>query len=261
MAASSRRVIYSLILLVIAGIGLLIGLSQLEPLPPTPERAFPYGEIRIGVDASFPPFAVDDGTTLYGLDIDLGKAIGDYYGVPVRFINIGYDALYDILTTDKADIVISALLVNPLRTQEVRYTRHYFDNGLVLVSPTGSSLISMETLSGHRLAYEFGSTADSEAHYWLRRIEPFETLPYELPDYALDAVRLGEADAALVEATTYFLYLREHPDWQTQNHYVTNAFYAIATRIDRVDTWRLVEDALWIFAADGTLEAILRKWL
>ncbi len=261
MVAPTRRILYALILLTIAGIGVWLVISQLEPPPTMTERAFPYGEIRIGVDASFPPFAVDDGTTVYGIDIDLGNAIGAYYGVPVRFINIGYDALYDVLTTDKADIVISALLINPLRTQEVRYTRHYFDNGLVLVSPNEQPFTSMAALSGQRLSIEFGSPADAEARYWLRRITAFNLLPYELPNYALDAVRMGDADAALVDATTYFLYQREQPDWQVRYHHVTNSFYAIATRIDRLDTWQLVEDALWIFAADGTLEKILRKWL
>jgi polar amino acid transport system substrate-binding protein len=261
MAAPSRRILYTLILLTIASIGLVFGIRQLEPPSTAAERAFPYGEIRIGVDASFPPFAVDDGTTLYGLDIDLGNAIGAYYDVPVRFITLGYDGLYDVLTTDKADIVISALLINPLRTQEVRYTRHYFDNGLVLVSAFNSLYSSMEALSGQRLAVEFGSTADAEARYWLRRTAPFDILPYELPNYALDAVRLGVAEAALVDATTYFLYWREYPDWQVQYQYVTNSFYAIAMRLDRLDTWQLIEDAIWVFAADGTLEKILRKWL
>lgn len=261
MASIARRLRFALIL-VVPVIGLAMIVVSRMPVPEsTLADAFPYGEIRIGVDASFPPFAVDNGQTMYGADIDLGNAIGKHLNLPVRFINIGYDALYDALATDKVDVLISALNVNPLKTQDVRYTRHYFDNGLLLVSAADSPFISMETLPGHRLAYEFGGTADNEVRLWSRRLAEFEQRPYELPAYALEAVRLGEADAALVDATAYHLYLREHPDWPVQAHYVTNSFYAIAVRIDRTATFKFVNDAIWIFLADGTLDAILQKWL
>ena len=43
--------------------------------PPSRAAAFPRGEIIVGVDASYPPFAIDDGVSLAGLDVDLAKAI------------------------------------------------------------------------------------------------------------------------------------------------------------------------------------------
>ncbi len=119
----------------------------------------------------------------------------------------------------------------------------------------------MEALPGHRLAYEFGSAADSEARQWERRIEAFEKRPYELPQYALDAVRLDEADAALVSATDARLYLRDHPAWNAQYTYVTDVLYAAAVRQDRYQTWAAINRALQSLADDGTLDAILQKWL
>jgi polar amino acid transport system substrate-binding protein len=261
MAARTRRFAYTLTLLLITAIVVMTGYKNRARPEPTLKDAFPYGEIRIGVDASFPPFAVDNGQTMYGADIDLGNALGKYFNVPVRFVNIGYDALYDAVTTDKVDMLISALLVSPLKTNDVHYSRHYFDNGLMLVSAADSPFVGMETLPGFRLAYEFGGTADNEARLWSRRIAAFETRPYELPDFALDAVRVGDADAALVDNTSYRLYLREHPDWQTQTYTVTNSFYAIAVDIDRTATYKFVNDAVWVVVADGTLDEILRKWL
>ena len=40
------------------------------------KELFPYGEIRIGVDASYPPFATATDSDLFGIDIDVGKALG-----------------------------------------------------------------------------------------------------------------------------------------------------------------------------------------
>ncbi|MCU0510956.1 MAG: ABC transporter substrate-binding protein [Anaerolineae bacterium] len=262
MAARARARCWPLIALGVAGLLLAAGLAapQLTPALP-PAVAFPAGVLRVGVDASFPPFALDEGGTLAGVDIDLGQAIAAYHGLPVRFVPISFDALYDALLTDQVDVLISALLVNPLRTQDVRYTRPYFDNGLRLVSPAAAPLPGMAALPGLRLAYEFGGTADNEARAWLRRVDDFALRPYELPQIALDALRVGAADAALVDATTLALYLRQQPGWPVQAVPVTHVFYAAAVRLDRPATFAAVDGALAALAADGTLAHILRKWL
>jgi ABC-type amino acid transport substrate-binding protein len=258
MAATSRRtlIIVICLLIVIAA----IAYYWLESRPPTREEAFPQGEMLVGVDASFPPFAVDDGIGLHGLDIDLANALADEMDIPVRFVNMGYDGLYDAVIDEQVDVVISALLVNPARTQEIRYTRPYFDNGLALITNPDSPIDRMQHLPGHALALEYGSAAQSQARFWLQRIEPFEVRPYELPQYALDAVRLGHADAALVDTTTYYLYQSEHPAWQSEENRVTNAFYAIAIRIDRDATWAWVDAAVGSLQFDGRLADIIQKW-
>lgn len=271
MAAPARRITRTLIALLT--LGLLLPAALVDSLhrssderrgllspPETP--LFATGELRVGVDPSYPPFAVAaaDGM-LSGVDIDLARAIGQRLNIPVRFVPLGYDGLYDALKTDQVDVLISALQTDDQRLSEVMYTLSYFDAGLVLVSADGSPFTDMDAMPGHRLAYEFGSVAESEARAWLRRVLPFEALPYELPDYALDAVRLGQADAALVDAVTARLYLRQHTDWSAEYHYVTHVRYAIAARLDRGRVWAAVNTALQTLIEDGTLEEITNQWL
>jgi polar amino acid transport system substrate-binding protein len=230
-----------------------------RPGPPLKE-VFPYGELRIGVDASYPPFAVATNDDLFGLDIDLGSALAERIGIPVRFVNMGFDGLYDSLRADQVDLVISALHVDPARLGDVRYTTSYFNAGLVLVS-SSPTLEAMRDMSGYALAYEFGSDADIEAERWLRRIQPFATRPYETPVYALDAVRLGAADAALTDRVSARLYLRQHPEWKAHYTTITDDWYAIASRLDKWTLWESVEVALQSLIQDGTLDAIIRRWL
>ena len=64
-------------------------------------EAFPRGEIVIGIDASYPPFAIDEGGILTGLDIDVAEAIATEIGLPARFVNIGYYGLYDALISGR----------------------------------------------------------------------------------------------------------------------------------------------------------------
>jgi ABC-type amino acid transport substrate-binding protein len=244
---------------VLAGTLLVVRWASVERPAPIRE-AFPYGELRIGVDASYPPFAVATASDLYGIDIDLGKALGERLGISVRFINMGYDGLYDSLRNDQVDALISALPIDSTRMGEVRYTVPYFNAGLVLVS-RDAELEGMADLGGRSLAYEFGSEADRTARQWLRRIAQFATLPYETPTIALDAARLNVAEAALVDATSARLYLRDHPDWEATYHPVSDVLYAIAVRNTRGATWDAINNALYDLLGEQTVERILKAWL
>lgn len=245
----------------LAGALFFIRWTAIERPGPPLKELFPYGEMRIGVDANYPPFAVATADDLFGLDIDLGKALGERLNVPVRFVNMGYDGLYDALKTDQVDILLSELLIDPSRTGDVLYTIPYFNAGLTLVTGANSPLKAMADMSGHSLAYEFGSEADQTAHTWLRRIPPFTTQPYELPEFALDAARMGISDAALTDVVSTRLYLRKHREWQAQYNYVTDILYAMALRSDRGKTWETVNLALQSLLNDGTVAKIIAHWL
>ena len=228
--------------------------------PPDPAVAFPAGEIVIGVDGSFPPFAYDDGGELRGLDIDLGKALAHEIGLPARFTSISYNGLYDALITGQVDLLISALRVAPARRDDVRYSQPYYDNGLVLASDYGAPIDS-DALAGQSIAYEYASSADSQIRAWERAAVGVDRLPYELPAYALDALRYGLADGALTDATAFRLYAREHEDWRPNMEFVTHDPFAIAVRRDRVDAWKLVDGALTALKDSGELDRIVAIWL
>lgn len=228
---------------------------------PSVKEIFPYGEIRIGVDASYPPFEVATADSLFGIDIDIGNALGAKLDIPVRFVNMGYDGLYDSLKVDQVDMLISALVIDYPRSGDVLYTVPYYNAGLVLVTPKTQPIITMEELSRHSLAFEFGSDANLLARAWLRRIDPFQLMPYETPEFALDAIRLGFSDAALVDATSTRLYLRQHEQFEVVQTPVTEVLFAIALSTQRGNTWRVVDQALKEMIDDKTIEAILNRWL
>lgn len=229
-------------------------------LPPV-SHIFPRGELRIGVDPSYPPFESLTPSDVQGIDIDIGRAIGAVYGIPVRFVYLGYDGLYDALYTDQVDILISALPADPARRNRVLYTFDYFDAAIELITPSGSTIHSMQDIGGKRLAYAFGSGAHSEADIWARRILPFVRMPYEFATGALDSVRLGQSDAAWVDAVSMRLYAREYPDWQPTIQPVFSIPYVIAIRGDREIVAVAITNALESIRDSGELDAILARWL
>lgn len=219
------------------------------------------GTLRVGVDPSNPPFAfIDEQGDLRGFEIDLAQAIAASLGVPLQFVTLGFDGLYDALASDRTDILIAGVTVDTGRIGGILYSRPYFDVGLLLVSDDPAH-VTMARMSGRRLAYEYGSIGDSEAHVWLRRVAPFTLMPYQEPGQALDAVRLGDADAAISDAVTLAAYRRTHPDWQLYTSLLQPAPLAIVTRGDRPQIAVMIDHALNSLAFAGELAALCDRWL
>ena len=136
----------------------------LRPPDETWARLQEGGPLRVAIDPSFPPFdALDDNGNLTGFDVDLGRELGQRLATPMEFRAIAFDGLVDAVIAGKVDVVISAFPLDPRLTRDVRFSRPYFEAGLVLVSPTGSDVRVAEDLVGRTVAVEWGSLSDAWA--------------------------------------------------------------------------------------------------
>ena len=256
---NSKRVILTIFLL---GVALSLTTYRIYQSNRPDLPVFHTGKIRVAVDPSIPPFAYfDESDQLVGLDVDLAYALGKHIGLPVDIQIYGIDGLFDALKNDNVDIIISALQPESWRMGDVRYSNPYFETGLLLVTNDGKLIQSMYDLPGNRLAYAFGTEADTEARMWSRRIKPFQHRPYEQPNHALDAVRLAQADAALVDAVSAHLYLREYPSWRINMINITHQPLVIAVELDRSETLKAINQALDNLNTSGQLEEIISGWM
>lgn len=238
-----------------------LALRGLQPgLPGSTAALFPQGALRIGVEAAVPPFVTTRTGAPAGLAIDLGLALGEELGLPVRFVTLGFDSRYDALRTGQIDLLAVADVARVGREPEVHATRPWFDMGLVLVSPDTQPVDAMSALGGRTIAFATGSAADAEARRWQRRIAPFATQAYELPAYALDALRYGVADAALVDSLDARLYLRRHA-WQAQLRPVSERHIALALPAAPAARRQAVDRALEALMASGVVARLLDTWL
>lgn len=232
--------------------------------PATLDEIEERGILYIGLDPSYPPFeALAPGGELFGVDVELGRELAGRLGVESNFVLLSYDGLYDALDVGQVDLLISALVMEPGRLDDVAYSIPYFDAGLALVIPAAMAeeRIEMKDLAGRRVAVEYATEGDVEARRWGRRLGDLEVLPLTTAKEALAAVRSGEADAALVDGISARLYLREHPDLGLAPDLVTSQPYGVVVRAEDQRLLRAVNEALEALAAEGVLDTILARWL
>lgn len=228
------------------------------------DRILETGVLRVGMDASYPPFEFIDGEgNLVGLDVDLGRELAARLGVEARFVaNLSYDGLYDALTADVVDVVISALYVDSTRMADFAYSYSYFNAGQVLVIRADASGVGgVADLAGRTLAVEWGSEGDVVARQWARRLVGLTVLPCPTAEEALARVASGEADAAVVDHLSVLQAIGKGMPLRIVGEMLTDEPYAIAVRREDGALLRAINGALTAMEEDGTLPRLRKRWL
>jgi polar amino acid transport system substrate-binding protein len=226
------------------------------------DRVQATGELRVGLDASFPPFeSLDTVGNIVGFDADLADAIATRTGADAVFVNIGFDGLYDALLAGRVDVIISGLPYDPRRTQDVIYSDPYFNAGQLLVVRIGDkSTLRSQSLVGRTVAVEWGSLADMEARRLSQAADGIETLPQPTAQDALNAVVAGQADAAIADAVSVYQFIGNDSGGVRVAEVLTDEPYVIATRARSRRLAESINNALAGLREAGTLDSLLAKW-
>ncbi|MBN1991461.1 MAG: transporter substrate-binding domain-containing protein [Anaerolineae bacterium] len=249
---------------ILIGLTLLLGFIVWRLYPSGDDGALAEiqrrGTLRVGLDASFPPFEMINETgQIVGLDVDLAQVIAADLGVEAEFVNIGFDGLYDALLARRVDIIISGLPYDPRWTQDVAYTHNYFNAGQVLVTCANNNAVNtVEDLKGRTIAIEWGSQADMEARQLAREVEGITLLRQESAAAALTALFGGQADAAIVDAVSGVSAFSRGLKIVA---YLTDEWYAAAVPIKSQALLEAVNETLIRLDESGRMAEMQAQWL
>jgi polar amino acid transport system substrate-binding protein len=129
-----------------------------DQLPPLVKAR---GVLRVGTDASYAPMAsfAPDGSTIIGLEPDLGVEIGRVLGVRLKFVNSTFDKLRLDVTSGAVDVAMSAITDTPERAKTVDFV-DYFSAGTSILVQRGNpaGVTGIADLCGKVAAVETGTT-------------------------------------------------------------------------------------------------------
>ncbi len=254
------------LLLVVAALSLARGQGDDGTL----DRVQASRTLRVGLDASFPPFeSLDAAGNVVGFDADLARAIAAQLGAEPVFVNVGFDGLYDTLLAGRADVVISGLPYDPRRTRDIHYSTPYFNAGQVLVVRADDTAIAgSQSLAGQTVAVEWGSQADMEARRLKQTVAGLTILSQPTALDALKALVAGprpggrgrQADAAIADAVSVYQFIGKDGGQVRIVETLTDEPYVVACRIGSRRLAEAVNQALANLRESGALETLRAKW-
>ena len=269
-SAPSPRVRERLLWMVVAlGCWILAGRSIRQAwfgsqTDPTWEQMQRSGILRVCIDATYPPFGLQDASGQFvGYDVDLLRELAVRWGVETLFINIHFDGLYDALLAGKCELIVSALPYDATLTQDVLYSPSYFNAGLlVAVREEERTIRGLGLLSDRIVGVELGSAGHLEAQRLANQARiPLQIAAYSSAEDALRALVAGRVDAVIADSVSIFQFMRVRGGLRYLERFLTDEQYVIALRPDSGYVWKRIADELGRLKREGYLEALREKWL
>jgi ABC-type amino acid transport substrate-binding protein len=226
----------------------------------------PMKLLRVGTALPDPPFnGMPDGR---GLDIDLVDAIGGNLGVGIEMIPYeGWDfnGIFDELAAGSFDCVIAGITVTPERQRKAAFASPYLIAGQSLAVDTARhpTVRSIDDLDGLIIGVQRGNTSQPIAE---RLVTDGKAKAVRLYDYgsirsALADLSAGSCDAFMKLGPVLTELVRDVADVDVVQHGISREEIAIAVALGDDATLAQIATAQEGLEADGTLQAMRRRWL
>jgi His/Glu/Gln/Arg/opine family amino acid ABC transporter permease subunit len=238
---------------------LLVGVATPASAQDTLAEIRRTGELRIGTDATYPPFEQKVGDRFEGFDIDLGDAIARRLGAKASWINISFDGIFAALVRKKYDLIISDVVTTPERRKVVAFSDPYYRAGQILaVRKENTTIHSPQDLKGKLVGVQLNTTAQ----FALEKIGGISLRKYNSIDLALQDLTNGRTAAVAADLPAVRAMIKQNfGELKTTGDLFTDEHYCVVLRQEDVSLRQAVNAALADIRASGEYDQLYRRWL
>jgi polar amino acid transport system substrate-binding protein len=226
------------------------------------------GRLVYGTDASYPPneFTDTDGTTIIGMDVDLGTAVAQKLGLTPEFQNSQFSGIIPGIEGARYELGISSFTINDERIKTVDMVS-YFSAGTSLAVASGNPEgITPDNLCGRAVGVQAGTvqvddvsarsqacTAAGQPAIQATELQQQTDVTLALTSKRIVAMLADSPVISYAVTTTNGVVEAVGEPWDT-------APYGIVLAKNQGQFAQAVQGALHALMADGTYKAILQKW-
>jgi ABC-type amino acid transport substrate-binding protein len=240
----------------------LVGCGKKKEIASADESMKKNKVVRIITDAVNAPFEFGSGTGVQGLDVDIGNEIGKDLGIDVKWVKAsGYDHLFELLGNGEAEIVISAIAIDPKRTTEFAFSNPYYDSGDAIAHQRSKfDIKDLSSLSGKKVGVATRRPADAFMATQ-NRARGVTIAKYTTLDDALGALNRTELDAVVgdEDIITYSSF-KSYPNTTTLPLLVNKYQYAVVVRKSEPELLSKINATIARLKTSGDLNKFVKTW-
>jgi polar amino acid transport system substrate-binding protein len=233
-----------------------------------PDSVSADGKIVFGTDASYAPneFTAPDGTTIVGMDVDLGTAVAQKLGLGAEWQNSAFAGIIPGIEGGRYELGMSSFSVNPERVQTVDMVSYFVAGTSIGVRSGNPDNINPDDLCGKSVGVQAGTV----------QVEDIAARNQACTSAGKPAIQVTELQAQTdvtlaLTANRIVAFLADSPivDYAVQTtegsiepigQPYDTAPYGIALAKDQGEFAQAVQGAVQSLIDDGTYKAILDKW-
>ena len=217
------------------------------------------GKLTMATNATFPPYEMTtDAGTIEGIDVDTAQAIAEKLGLELQIDDMDFDAALLSVQQGKADIAMAGITVTDERMAVMSFSDSYATGIQSIIVPNGSDIASPDDLAGKKIGTQRGTTG------YLYCSDDFgedAVVAYDNGLTAVQALNNGQVDAVVIDNEPAKAYVESNPGLKILDTSYAEEDYAIGMNKSNTALLEAVNAALEELKADGTLQAIVDKYI
>jgi polar amino acid transport system substrate-binding protein len=240
-----------------------------QSAPLTLEQIRRNGKLRIGCEATYPPFTYRDAGVITGYDVELATTMCQALGVQAEFIDTQWSGVIPALYAGRFDIIMSSMSYTRARMERVAFTIPYAEAGqaLLIRARDESRIRSMADMGGRSLGVKLGSPGET-LHPRLAEAmrgagaQAFSGVrTYDDHPAAYLALMQGTVDGVLNTLPSLAYVMRGQPGrFSILRGIGADNWAGIALRREDPEVLAWLNERLVAMRADGSLKAMQMKW-
>lgn len=216
------------------------------------------GKLIMSTNASFPPYEMttDDGG-FEGIDVEVAGAIAEKLGLELVVDDMDFNAALLAVQQGKSDIVMAGVSVTDERLLVMNFSDSYA-TGIQSVIVKEGSEVNMDNLGEHMIGCQRGTTGYI---YASGDYGDDHVTAYDNGASAVQALMNGQIDCVLIDNAPAAEYVAANPGLVLLDGAWVEESYAIGINKDNTALLDAVNQALAELTADGTVQAIIDKYI
>ena len=217
------------------------------------------GKLTMATNATFPPYEMTtDAGEFEGIDIEAAQAIADKLGLELQIDDMEFDAALLSVQQGKADITMAGITVTDERKAVMAFSDSYATGIQSIIVPEGSDIASPDDLAGKKIGTQRGTTGYI---YCTDDFGEDAVVAYDSGLTAVQALNNGQVDAVVIDNAPAKEYVAANSGLKVLETSYAEEDYAIGMNKDNTALVEAVNAALEELKADGTLQAIVDKYI
>ena len=221
--------------------------------------------MKVGTETNGVPFSFLDPAThqMQGFMIDLIHAVGKHAGFTPKVDAMDFSALISSLTSEKIDIIASAMYITDKRRQVIDFTKpvYTYGEGMIVPASDTENYQSYQPFKGRIVGAQVGTVyVDSlKASGLFKEVKIYDTIPAIIRDVNAGRIEAGIADYPTL---SYYLGLGQFPRTRLVQSYKASlpGSIGLGLRQGEDELKQQLQAALDELKRSGELDALLKKW-
>ena len=222
------------------------------------------GALTMATNAQFPPYEYYEGDKIVGIDAEIAGAIAEKLGLELVIEDMEFDSIIEAVKSGKADIGMAGMTVTPERQETVDFTATYATGKQVIIVTEDSEITSVDDLfdvGGYVIGVQRNTTGDLYTTWDLEDAGLATIDRYSKGADAVQALLTGKVDCVVIDNEPAKAFVSETEGLKIlETEYITED-YAGAMSKDNTELYEKVNAALEELIADGTVQAIIDKYI